>query len=37
MIGSRTLKRKILAGLGYAGATVALLAAYGFVGWLEHL
>lgn len=31
------IKRKILAGFGYAGATLALLAAYGFAGWLEHL
>ena len=37
MTGARTLKRKILVGLGYAGATAALLAAYGFAGWLEHL
>lgn len=37
MTGARTLKHKILAGLGYAGATAALLAAYGFAGWLEHL
>lgn len=37
MTYARTLKRKILAGLGYAGATAALLAAYGFAGWLEHL
>lgn len=37
VVGARTLKRKILVGLGYAGATAVLLAAYGFAGWLEHL